>query len=89
MRQDLHEDVGGGDLTAALARESLCSVAHVLSREPAVLCGTLVRPRLPNIRIEWADPGRGRDETGHALPPVRIGAGPPANPGMDALPYSS
>ncbi|MGH8566773.1 MAG: carboxylating nicotinate-nucleotide diphosphorylase [Gammaproteobacteria bacterium] len=40
VRRALREDVGGGDLSAALVPEGLCSVAHLVSREPAVLCGT-------------------------------------------------
>jgi len=36
----LAEDVGGGDLTAALIPEATQAEATVISREPAVLCGT-------------------------------------------------
>ena len=36
----LAEDVGGGDLTAALIPEAAIAEATVISREPAVLCGT-------------------------------------------------
>lgn len=36
----LEEDVGSGDITAQLIPESASSEAHVICREPAVLCGT-------------------------------------------------
>lgn len=36
----LAEDVGGGDLTAALIPEATQAEATVISREPAILCGT-------------------------------------------------
>ncbi|HRE53715.1 MAG TPA: carboxylating nicotinate-nucleotide diphosphorylase [Candidatus Competibacter sp.] len=36
----LAEDIGGGDLTAALIPETAEAEATVISREPAVLCGT-------------------------------------------------
>ena len=35
----LAEDIGGGDLTAALLDASKPAVAHVVTREPATLCG--------------------------------------------------
>lgn len=40
VRRALAEDVGGGDLTAALIPADEISEARVISREPAVLCGT-------------------------------------------------
>lgn len=40
VRRALAEDVGGGDLTAALIPAGEISAARVISREPAVLCGT-------------------------------------------------
>ncbi|MFZ1642259.1 MAG: carboxylating nicotinate-nucleotide diphosphorylase [Candidatus Contendobacter sp.] len=54
----LAEDVGGGDLTAALIPESAQAEATVVSREDAVLCGTawfdaVFRQLDPRIHIEW------------------------------------
>ncbi len=54
----LAEDVGGGDLTAALIPEDAQAEATVVSREDAVLCGTawfdaVFRQLDPRIRIEW------------------------------------
>lgn len=72
VRRALREDVGGGDLTAALVPEGLCSAAQVVCREPAVLCGKEWFDRVfqtldPRVRIEW----RARDgddvEAGQAL----------------------
>ncbi|HXH03456.1 MAG TPA: carboxylating nicotinate-nucleotide diphosphorylase [Candidatus Competibacteraceae bacterium] len=40
VRQALAEDIGSGDLTAALIPESAQAEATVISREPAVLCGS-------------------------------------------------
>ncbi len=39
VRQALEEDVGGGDVTAALIGDATRARARVLCREPAVLCG--------------------------------------------------
>lgn len=54
----LAEDVGGGDLTAALIPEDAQAEATVISREPAVLCGAawfdaVFRQLDPRIHIEW------------------------------------
>ena len=54
----LAEDVGGGDLTAALIPEDAQAEAAVISREPAVLCGAawfdaVFRQLDPRIHIEW------------------------------------
>lgn len=63
VRQALHEDLGSGDLTAALVPEGTLSEARVLARESAVLCG---RPWFdevfhqldPAIEVQWsADDG--------------------------------
>jgi len=72
VRRALHEDVGGGDLSAALVPESLCSVAHVLSREPAVLCGTrwfdhVFQTLDPSVCIEWRARDGDEIEAGQAL----------------------
>ncbi len=54
----LSEDVGSGDLTAALVPPSQRARARVLGREQAVLCGTpwaeaVVRLVDPELRITW------------------------------------
>lgn len=54
----LAEDVGGGDLTAALIPEDAQAEATVISRESAVLCGVawfnaVFRQLDPRIHIEW------------------------------------
>jgi nicotinate-nucleotide pyrophosphorylase (carboxylating) len=54
----LTEDVGSGDLTAALIPEDTQAEATVISREPAVLCGAawfdaVFRQLDPQIAIEW------------------------------------
>jgi nicotinate-nucleotide pyrophosphorylase (carboxylating) len=54
----LREDVGDGDLTAALVPPGSRATARVLLREPAVLCGApwveaVVRQVDPQARIAW------------------------------------
>ena len=54
----LAEDVGGGDLTAALIPETAQAEATVISREDAVLCGTawfdaVFRQLDPCVSIDW------------------------------------
>ncbi len=54
----LAEDVGAGDLTAALIPIDARAEATVISREPAVLCGTawfdeVFRQLEPGIHIHW------------------------------------
>ena len=54
----LAEDVGNGDLTAALIPEEAQAEATVISREPAVLCGAawfdaVFHQLDPQIAIEW------------------------------------
>ncbi len=54
----LKEDVGSGDITAALLPEDSISNAKLISREIAVLCGTpwfneVFNQLDPNIKIEW------------------------------------
>jgi len=39
VRAALQEDIGDGDLTAALIPAEACSTAQVISREPATICG--------------------------------------------------
>lgn len=54
----LAEDIGGGDLTAALIAAATRAEATVISRESAVLCGTawfneVFRQLDPSIRVTW------------------------------------
>jgi nicotinate-nucleotide pyrophosphorylase (carboxylating) len=54
----LLEDVGGGDVTAALVPEKQQVRAQILAREPAILCGTdwvdaTFKQLDPAIRLEW------------------------------------
>ncbi len=54
----LAEDLGAGDVTAALVPETQQVRAQVLAREPAILCGTAwaeatFRQLDPTIRLDW------------------------------------
>jgi nicotinate-nucleotide pyrophosphorylase (carboxylating) len=54
----LAEDLGGGDVTAALVPESQQVRATIVAREPAILCGTdwvdaTFKQLDPAIRLEW------------------------------------
>ncbi len=54
----LAEDVGGGDLTAALIPAERMGRASVITREPAILCGmpyveATFRDLDPRVRLEW------------------------------------
>jgi nicotinate-nucleotide pyrophosphorylase (carboxylating) len=54
----LAEDLGAGDVTAALVPESQQVRAHIIAREPAVLCGTdwveaTFRQLDPAVRLDW------------------------------------
>ena len=54
----LAEDIGAGDVTAALVPETQQVRAQILAREPAVLCGTdwveaTFRQLDPSVRLEW------------------------------------
>lgn len=58
VNRALAEDVGVGDLTAALIPDSTPAEATVICREEAVLCGTawfdeVFRQIEPRIKIEW------------------------------------
>lgn len=58
VNRALAEDVGVGDLTAALIPDSTPAEAMVICREEAVLCGTawfdeVFRQIEPRIKIEW------------------------------------
>lgn len=58
VRQALAEDLGGGDLTAALVPEHGTSRARIVSREAVVLCGSawvdeVFRQIDPAVEVEW------------------------------------
>ena len=58
VRRALDEDLGTGDLTAGLIPEGAAGVARVVSREPAVLCGSpwfdeVFRQLDKEVRIVW------------------------------------
>ncbi len=58
VRAALDEDIGGGDLTAQLIAEHTQAHATVITRETAVLCGTLWFEECfltldPNCKITW------------------------------------
>lgn len=58
VQNALREDVGSGDITAALIPEDAIATAHIYVREAAVLCGTAwvdetLRQVDPSLRIDW------------------------------------
>ncbi|MCL4790987.1 MAG: carboxylating nicotinate-nucleotide diphosphorylase [Gammaproteobacteria bacterium] len=58
VRAALAEDIGSGDLTAALVPEAQQALATVITREPAVLCGqdwadAVFAELEPAVRIDW------------------------------------
>lgn len=58
VRRALREDIGSGDITAALIPAERQAQATIISREPAILCGTawadeVFRQVDPLIRINW------------------------------------
>lgn len=58
VRRALAEDIGSGDITAALIPADRQARATIISREPAVLCGTawadeVFRQVDPSIRVTW------------------------------------
>lgn len=58
VRRALQEDVGGGDVTAAVVPVDLAARATVIAREPATLCGApwfehVFRELDPRIEITW------------------------------------
>ena len=68
----LAEDLGTGDLTAALIAESMQCAAHVVAKEAATLCGTawfdeVFRQLDPTIVVAWRaqDGDGGRSRHGH------------------------
>ena len=58
VRRALAEDIGSGDITAALIPAERQAQANIISREPAILCGTawadeVFRQLDPLIQITW------------------------------------
>ncbi|MEM7279782.1 MAG: carboxylating nicotinate-nucleotide diphosphorylase [Pseudomonadota bacterium] len=58
VRRALEEDIGSGDVTAALVPDSTGAIARVIVREEAVLCGKdwfdeVFAQLNPDIRIDW------------------------------------
>ena len=71
VRAALEEDLGTGDLTAALIPKSACSRVTLTCREEAVLCGVpwaeeVFRQLDPQVRIRW------HDRDGDLLAPGRV-----------------
>jgi nicotinate-nucleotide pyrophosphorylase (carboxylating) len=63
VRWALEEDIGSGDITAALIPAGQAATATIITRERAVLCGrpwadAVFRQLDPNVRLDWhADDG--------------------------------
>lgn len=58
IRSFLAEDIGSGDLTAAIIPDAVTAEAEVLTREPMVVCGqawfdAVFKELDPNVRIDW------------------------------------
>ncbi|MFA5678912.1 MAG: carboxylating nicotinate-nucleotide diphosphorylase [Pseudomonas sp.] len=58
VRRALAEDIGSGDITAALIPAERQAQATIISREPATLCGTawvdeVFRQVDPSIKVQW------------------------------------
>lgn len=58
VRRALEEDIGEGDVTAALIPADVAATATVIAREPAVLCGAawfeqVFRELDPHVKIDW------------------------------------
>jgi nicotinate-nucleotide pyrophosphorylase (carboxylating) len=54
----LEEDIGAGDITAAIIPDAVTAEAEVLTREPMVVCGqawfdAVFKELDPNVRIDW------------------------------------
>ena len=72
VRAALDEDVGGGDLTAQLIADTAQAHATVITREAAVLCGTLWFEECfltldPNCKITWKAQEGAQVEAGQTL----------------------
>ena len=62
VRQALAEDLGNGDLTAALVPADAAARARVIVREPAILCGLdwfneVFHQLDPAIELKWFGQG--------------------------------
>jgi nicotinate-nucleotide pyrophosphorylase (carboxylating) len=58
VQRALAEDIGSGDITAQLIPNDTLATAHVISREPAILCGqdwfdATFRQLTPQITVDW------------------------------------
>src|SRR5690606_1695790 len=58
VRRALEEDIGSGDITARLIDASTQAVAHIDSRETAVICGTawadeVLRQLAADVSVTW------------------------------------
>jgi nicotinate-nucleotide pyrophosphorylase (carboxylating) len=58
IKSFLEEDIGAGDLTAAIIPDAVTAEAEVLTREPMVVCGqawfdAVFKELDPNVRIDW------------------------------------
>jgi nicotinate-nucleotide pyrophosphorylase (carboxylating) len=58
IKSFLKEDIGAGDLTAAIIPDAVTAEAEVLTREPMVVCGqawfdAVFKELDPNVRIDW------------------------------------
>jgi nicotinate-nucleotide pyrophosphorylase (carboxylating) len=58
IKSFLEEDIGAGDLTAAIIPDSVTAEAEVSTREPMVVCGqawfdAVFKELDPNVRIDW------------------------------------
>jgi nicotinate-nucleotide pyrophosphorylase (carboxylating) len=72
VRAALEEDVGGGDLTAALLPADQIARVELITREPAVLCGrawfdTVFRCLDPRVRPTWTNADGDRVSAGQRL----------------------
>jgi nicotinate-nucleotide pyrophosphorylase (carboxylating) len=72
VQQALQEDIGSGDVTAKLIAEDDFSLATVISREPAVICGVdwfeeVFAQLDPQIFIEWDVDDGDQVEAGQTL----------------------
>ncbi|HWQ38632.1 MAG TPA: carboxylating nicotinate-nucleotide diphosphorylase [Burkholderiales bacterium] len=68
----LVEDLGSGDITAALVPEAAEARAHVITREDAVLCGCawfeeVFRQLDSSVRVSWQVPEGSRLRTGSTI----------------------
>ncbi len=72
VRQAIAEDVGTGDITAALIPEQQQAEARIICRDPAIICGRpwvdeVFRQLNPSIQIQWHIEEGGRVEPNQLL----------------------